>query len=47
MGLDRILSEELEMEAKRKDGEADYSPRRHMDLLVAVMLAAQAAGQVI
>ena len=47
IGLDRILSEELEMEAKRKDGEADYSPRRHVDLLVAVMLAAQAAGQVI
>ena len=47
MGLDRFLAEELEMEVKRKDGEADYSPRRHVDLLVAVLLAAQAAGQVI
>ena len=41
-GLERLLSEELEMEGKRKDGEADYSPRRHVDLLVAVILAAQA-----
>ena len=46
-GLDRILAEESQMEVKRKDGEADYSPRRHVDLLVAVILAAQAAGQAV
>jgi hypothetical protein len=31
------------MDRKRKDGEADYSPRRHVDLLIAVMLVAQTA----
>lgn len=42
-GLARLLSEESEMDRKRKDGEADYSPRRHVDLLIAVMLVAQTA----
>lgn len=42
-GLTRLLSEESEMDRKRKDGEADYSPRRHVDLLIAVMLVAQTA----
>lgn len=46
-GLTRLLSEESEMDRKRKDGEADYSPRRHVDLLIAVMLVAQTAQQVI
>jgi len=39
--LDRLLDEESELERKRKDGEAGYSPRRHVDLLIALMLAAQ------
>jgi hypothetical protein len=43
IGLARLLSEESEMERKRKDGEADYSPRRHVDLLIAVLLVAQTA----
>lgn len=42
-GLAHLLSEESEMDRKRKDGEADYSPRRHVDLLIAVMLLAQTA----
>lgn len=41
--LPHILSEESEMERKRKNGEADYSPRRHVDLLIAVLLVAQTA----
>lgn len=40
--LDRLLSDESEQERKRKDGEADYSPRRHVDLLIALMVAVQA-----
>jgi len=41
--LDRVLSEESEQERKRKDGEADYSPRRHVDLLIALLVAVQTA----
>ncbi len=41
--LDRLLSEESEQERKRKDGEADYSPRRHVDLLIALLVAVQTA----
>ncbi|MGI3185344.1 DUF6477 family protein [Nioella aestuarii] len=45
-GLTRLLSEESEMDRKRKDGEADYSPRRHVDLLIAVMLVAQTVASI-
>lgn len=41
--LDRLLSEESEQERKRKDGEADYSPRRHVDLLIALLVVVQTA----
>ncbi len=44
LGLRRLLSEELEMDRKRKDGEADYSPRRHVDLLIKVLVSARAAS---
>jgi len=46
-GLTHLLSEELEMDRKRKDGEVDYSPRRHVDLLIAVLLVAQTTQVVI
>ncbi len=43
----RLLSEEAELDEKRREGEADYSPRRHVDLMMALLLAAQTTQQVI
>lgn len=45
--LDRLLDEESELERKRKDGEADYSPRRHVDLLIALIVVAQTTAQAV
>lgn len=42
--LSRLLSEEWDMNRKRENGEADYSPRRHLDLLIAVLAVSAAAG---
>ena len=37
----RLLSEEAEQEAMRLTGEAAYSPRRHVELLMSLLAAAQ------
>lgn len=41
--LTRLLSDEAELDAQRRDGEANYSPRRHIDLLCALLLLAETA----
>lgn len=38
----RLLSEEAELEQMRTLGEASYSPRRHVELLMSLLAAAQA-----
>ncbi len=39
----RLLSEEAELEEKRTRGEASYSPRRHVELLMSLLAVAQGA----
>ncbi len=39
--LSRLLSEEAELDEKRRDGEAGYSPRRHIELLMTLLVEAQ------
>lgn len=37
IAVDRLLAEEAEMEARRTQGEAAYSPARHIEILIALM----------
>ena len=39
--VNRLLSEEADLEEKRTRGEAGYSPRRHVELLMSLLAAAQ------
>jgi uncharacterized protein DUF6477 len=41
--VNRLLSEEAELEVKRIGGEASYSPRRHVELLMSLLAVAQGA----
>ncbi len=42
----RLLSEEAELEEQRVTGEASYSPRRHVELLMSLFATAQTARAV-
>lgn len=44
--LNRLLYEEAELEEKRRDGVAGYSPRRHVELLMSLLAAARSAPAV-
>ncbi len=37
----RLLSEEAELDTQRREGGAEYSPRRHIDVLVALLAASR------
>lgn len=41
VAVDRLIAEEAEMEARRTQGVAAYSPARHVEILIALMAEAR------